>query len=187
MNTINWPILHVSHVTPKVFVLFWERLYPDLRYNEDFYRANIGQPLTEERIVQWFLWKNGTPLSPKKSVSIRRYLLPEERIGKDGDDESLTAFLNRPGGAIWRIFWLHLQHPQNYPIYDQHVHRAMAYLLKFPQPEIPVHNPKKVRGYLDSYRPFFKSFAACENRAVDRALWAFGRFLSSDSALVLGT
>jgi hypothetical protein len=183
MESIAWPILSVRDAAPKEFVLFWERLYSG--YDEAFYQDNIHQPLTEDRIHKWFIWKNGTPLSIRKIESIRRYLDDEQRIGNDVDDTQLKAFLNKPGGAIWRIFWLHLQHPQVFPIYDQHVHRAMAYLLGLPKREIPVHNPSKVRSYVEEYRPFVRRFAECENRMVDRALWTFGRFLSSGYAPML--
>jgi hypothetical protein len=149
-------------------------------YDEDFYQENIGQPLTEERIARWFVWKNGTPLSAKKIKAIRRYLSPDEHIDQAASTEALQQFLNRPGGAIWRIFWLHLQHPQHFPIYDQHVHRAMAFMLAWPNLEIPDHNPAKVRIYLDDYRAFFARFEGYNHREVDRALWSFGRFLRTE-------
>lgn len=179
MNAIYCPVLNTSQATPEDFIRFWERLYAG--YDENFYRENIGQPLTEERIAAWFDWKNGTPLSSGKRRTVRRYFASKERIGRDADADSLSAFLNRPGGAIWRIFWLHLLHPQHFPIYDQHVHRAMAFLLRWPKAKlaIPAHNPTKVRTYLEVYRPFFSRFDDCDHRQVDRALWSFGRFLKS--------
>ena len=183
MDVISWPILGISHVTPQDFVRFWEQLYSG--YDEDFYRENIGQPLTEERIAAWFVWKNGTPLSVNKAKTVRRYLCPEEHISHDADAATLEAFLNRPGGAIWRIFWLHLQHHLHFPIYDQHVHRAMAFLLKWPKLKIPVHDPTKVRNYLEVYRPFFDQFDDCDHRQVDRALWSFGRVLKSEYGRVI--
>jgi hypothetical protein len=180
----TFPIISSSQTNPKSFVQFWERLYSG--YDEDFYRDNIDQPLTEERIALWFAWKNGTKLSEKKAKSITKYVSPDERIEVDADLEVVRQFLRRPGGAIWRIFWLHLQHPKRFPIYDQHVHRAMAYLLKLSEPEIPEYDRLKVSSYLGVYCPFFTTFAECENRLVDRALWTFGRFLSSDYARIVG-
>jgi hypothetical protein len=167
------------------FVCFWEQLYSG--YPEDFYQKNIHQPVTEERLKGWFEWKNGRRLSDKKSKAIRRYLSPEEQIRHDVSDDELSEFLNRPGGAIWRIFWLHLQHPQHFPIYDQHVHRAMAFLLRWPKPdrEIPRSNPAKVSTYLDHYRAFFTRFEDCNRRQGDRALWSFGRFLGTAYAPIL--
>jgi hypothetical protein len=180
---ISWPVLGISQVQPKDFVRFWEQLYSG--YDEDFYRENIGQPLTEKRIAEWFVWKNGTPLSADKTKTIRRYLSPEEHISHNADAATLEAFLNRPGGAIWRIFWLHVQHHLRFPIYDRHVHRAMAFLLKWAECEIPVHDHTKVRKYLEFYRPFFEQFEDCDRRQVDRALWSFGRFLKSEYGRII--
>jgi hypothetical protein len=135
MDEIGWPILGVHHVAVRDFVRFWERLYST--YDEDFYQENIGKSLTKERIERWFEWKNGGPLSAKKAKSILRYHSPKERIDHTASAEALQEFLNRPGGAIYRIFWLHLQHPCYFPIYDQHVHRAMAFMLKWIDLEIP--------------------------------------------------
>jgi len=181
MDAISWPVLGIKHVKPKDFVGFWEQLYSG--YDENFYRKNIGQPLTKDLIEKWFEWKNGTPLSAAKTQTIRRYFSPEERIGADANADALAEFLNRRGGAIWRIFWLHLQHHRHFPIYDQHVHRAMAFLRKRPDhetpAEIPADNPTKVRNYLEVFRPFFDRFEDCNRRQVDRALWSFGRFLKT--------
>jgi hypothetical protein len=143
MGKISWPVLGVLHVSSQEFVRFWEQCYSG--YDEDFYQRNIGQPLTEERIANWFKWKNGTPLATKKLKTIQRYSSPEERIAFNATSDALEEFLNRPGGAIWRIFWLHLQHPQQFPIYDRHAHRAMAFLLGWRSLEIPAGNPAKVR------------------------------------------
>jgi hypothetical protein len=184
MNKIFFPVLDIRQVSPVAFVGFWERRYSG--YDEDFYRENIGQSLTEKRIGEWFKWKNGRPLSDKKRKTIRRYLSPDEHITANADQDALTAFLSRPGGVIWRIFWLHLQHPKVFPIYDQHVHRAMAYLLEGSVREIPVAKRAKIRSYLGDYRPFFCRFKDCDQRLVDRALWSFGRFLTTKDARALG-
>jgi hypothetical protein len=185
MSTLRTPVFATGDVPLDDFVRFWDRLYSG--YDEDFYQANISQPLTEERIIGWFEWKNGTPLSGAKSKAIRRYSSPEERIGHEASADALREFLNRPGGAIWRIFWLHLQHPQHFPIYDQHVHRAMAFMLQLPEREetLPPGNPSKVRQYLEAYRPFFARFNEFDHRQVDRALWSFGRFLKSEYRCIL--
>ena len=156
---------------------FWEKLYSG--YDEDFYRENIGQPLTPDRIEQWFAWKNGSRLSAKKARAILRYSAPDERVAADATHDEIVTFLNRDGGAIWRIFWLHIQHPKRFPIYDQHVHRAMAFMLGHDNREIPLRNPTKVLTYCQSYMPFFTSFASINCRRVDRALWTFGKFLST--------
>ena len=178
MDTIIYPVLGISHVSPNDFVRFWDQMY--FGFDEGVYQDNINQPLTEERIVRWFEWKNGMRLSANKLQTVRRNFTPKELIGHDADARTLSEFLNRPGGAIWRIFWLHLQHPLYFPIFDQHVHRAMAILLKWPEIDIPNNDPTKIRTYLDSYCPFFKRFDGCEHRKIDRALWSFGEFLGQN-------
>jgi hypothetical protein len=83
--------------------------------------------------------------------------------------------------VIWRTFWLHLRHPAHFPIYDQHVYRSMAFLLKWPdgRREMPLNKRTKTRTYVEDYRPFFDRFAGCDHRQVDQALWSLGRFLKS--------
>ena len=179
--SIRGPVLRLRQVTCRDFVQFWERLY--FPYDENFYQKHIVQPpKSEQQIIDWFEWKNGMPLSEKKKKTILRHFVPDrECIGHDADTDTLTTFLNRPGGAIWCIFWLHLQHPRHFPIYDQNVHRAMAFMLKWTDHEIPASNPKKVRIYLEKYRPFLSRFDDCKPRQVDRALWSFGRFLQIET------
>jgi hypothetical protein len=179
MNATSFPILDFSQVTPRDFVRFWQPLYTYSADDEGFYRENIGKELTPDRIKKWFAWKNTMPLSARKEQTVLRHFSPEERIGHDADVATLLAFLNRPGGVIWRTFWLHLLHSEHFPIYDQHVHRAMAFMLNWPKLEIPVHGRTKARNYLEFYRPFFARFGDCDHRQVDQALWSFGIFLKS--------
>lgn len=172
-----FPVLATSLSDAEAFLEFWDRLYSG--YDEGFYRTNIGQPLTPQRIERWFEWKNGSVLSARKAQTILRYSEPEQQVHADASTGKIVDFLSRDGGAIWRIFWLHLQHPARYPIYDQHVHRAMAFMKRGESLEIPSYNPAKVRTYLGSYVPFFESFLPTDRRRLDRALWSFGKFLAT--------
>ncbi len=176
-DQMQWPVLITINRGRDEFIRFWDKLYSG--YAEEFYRGNIGKTLTGNRIQMWFEWKNGGQLSIRKRRSIQQYSSPEERLPLNADQETVRAFLRRPGGAIWRIFWLHLQHPAKYPIYDQHVHRAMAFLLDWGNLEIPKRDSDKVRTYLDSYLTFCEKFRPLPHRQIDRALWAFGKFLKS--------
>jgi len=134
-------ILSNQNVPPKEFIRFWSCQYQYA--NAALYDANIGKPLTPERVLELFEWKNGRPLSGMKKLSIRRnYLEAKESIPMNGTENELLSYLTGRGGAIWRIFWLHCHEPSKYPIYDQHVHRAMAKLEGWEQLEIPNHNPK---------------------------------------------
>jgi len=180
----SYPILEVRQGCLDEFVRFWEKLYSG--YDEKFYEDNKGKELDKDRISEWFKWKNGMPLSPLKAQSISHYSSADERIRHDANDDELARFLRRPGGTIWRIFWLHIQHPDTFPIYDQHVHRAMAFMIGSPIPvEIPpdkpdAGKPDKVKCYLATYRPFVEQFAGFTLRQIDRALMTFGQFLKSD-------
>ena len=171
-----WPVPLAVSLPRKEFVDFWERHYSG--YDEEFYQENIGKPLTDERIRKWYEWKHGRSLPTHLAKSILRYSSPDERIAEDADEATQGSFLRRPGGAIWRIFWAHLQHPTQYPIYDQHAHRAMAFLREWDDLEIPGYDARKVATYLDEYRPFFREFKAFPQRRVDRALWTFGKFIA---------
>ncbi|MDB5323410.1 MAG: hypothetical protein JWN40_5041 [Phycisphaerales bacterium] len=169
-------IIRYHAADAATFIEFWNNQYD---YDQEhLYDTHIGAPITPDSLAALFEWKNGSALSAKKQKSIQQYLFPSERIAADADLDTLKEFLCRPGGAIWRIYWLHIQHPQRFPIYDQHVHRAMASLSGSPNFEIPKAKHQKVSTYLNQYLPFMSFFQLFPIRKVDRALWAYGRFLS---------
>ena len=164
------------------FVDFWSQRYEYA--HEDLYDNNIGQELTEQRIVELFVWKNGTPLSERKRNSVsQNFVARRHELGQFQDNFNARDFFNHfeNGGAIWRIFWLHCYRPEEFPIYDQHVHRAMAYIEAGEIEEIPNYDPRKIDAYIDRYLPFHQQFAAIDGRAVDKALWAFGKFINENS------
>jgi hypothetical protein len=173
---IGYPVLTVTKASPDDFVRYWDRAFGN--YDEEFYRENVGRLPDENRAYEWFRWKNGKPLSARKMQTVRA-LLAEGSIGPGAEDGVLTSYLARPGGVVWRVFWLHILHPEHFPIYDQHVHRAMACILGWPNREIAAYGPTKARDYVLSYRPFFGRFEGCDRRQADRALWAFGKFLTT--------
>lgn len=187
------PLFQLAEVQQDEFFAFWLRQYGDGK-DEALYRDNIRKELTEERILKLFTWKNGYKLSQKKEESVQRNFI--QRLGEINDladehdrERLLSRFPN--GGVIFRIFWLHCVRPNLFPIYDQHVHRAMTFMqngaTKFIEDrkyeEIPTTVSAKVDAYLKRYVPFHDSFAASESvdggrdRTVDKALWAFGEFL----------
>ena len=167
---------------PKAFVDFWAARYsyPD----QELYDANVGQELTETRILDLFTWKNGTPLSNAKRESVlRNFVARRAELNQVQQNETAANLLSRfsEGGAIWRIFWLHCWQPARFPIYDQHVHRAMRFIQQGVLEEIPVTNPQKIRVYLHSYMAFHTQFDCINFRIVDKALWAFGKFLKENN------
>ena len=165
----------------KAFIEFWSARYTG--DDDDFYEANVGQELTEARILNWFEWKNGTPLSgPKRSSVLRNFVARRDELASLQDETSvqLLAYFSE-GGVIWRIFWLHCWQPKRFPIYDQHVHRAMRFIETGVREEIPGKDQDKIRTYVEQYMPFHARFDGLPHRAVDKALWAFGKFISENN------
>ena len=167
---------------PQAFIEFWAARYTG--YDDDFYHANVGHELTEARILELFEWKNGTRLSgPKRDSVTRNFVERRSELDQIPRDETTSVLLARfsEGGAIFRIFWLHCWQPARFPIYDQHVHRAMRFIEKGVREEIPEKDPGKIRAYIEQYIPFHASFHSMPYRAVDKALWAFGKFVNENN------
>ena len=166
----------------KTFAEFWAARYTG--YDDEFYYANVGHELTEARILSLFEWKNGTPLSgPKRASVVRNFVGRRSELDQIPPDETASALLERfaEGGVIWRIFWLHCWQPARFPIYDQHVHRAMRCIQTGVREEIPEKAPEKIGAYIDQYMPFHARFDSLPHRAVDKALWAFGKFIGENN------
>ena len=174
---MQFPVFIETIVNKSEFINFWSKQY-DFK-NEHLYNQNIGKELNEDRIWALFRWKNGGPLSKKKQVSIKENFINEQiGIPSNLNNYNLRIYLKKPGGAIWRIFWLHCNNPKIYPIYDQHVHRAMAKLKRWDRDlVIPSQNREKVEMYINSYLPFWSEFTEFPSKKVDEALWSYGKFL----------
>ena len=162
------------------FVTFWAKQY--FYKNDDLYTQNIGKSLSYETIQKLFLWKNGGPLSGLKKKSVQENFASRlSELTKLPRDCGAESFLNlfATGGAIWRIFFLHIWQPNKYPIYDQHVHRSMCFLKNGRMEEIGQNADGIIESYIRSYLPFYAEFPTMPVRSVDKALWMFGRFLKS--------
>lgn len=174
------PIWKMSLTSPEDFIAFWAQQYSYAK--ESLYTKNIGKNLTPIRICKLFEWKNGSELAAHKHRSIKRnYISRLSELKTLPLNTDAEAFLRRfsAGGAIWRIFWLHCWQPTLFPIYDQHVHRAMSFIECGLRQEIPSDDASKVRSYLDRYLPFQRKFNYSDLRAKDQALWVFGKFIKN--------
>ncbi len=132
--------------------------------------------------------KNGTVLSTQKADSVStNFIARLEELKKLDSAIDAQTFLNHfsKGGAVWRIFWLHCFQPNRFPIYDQHVHRAMTYIQSGKQVEIPADDREKIKSYIEEYLPFYSEFNCAEDgsRSLDKALWTFGKFLKTLNVL----
>ncbi|MGA9851714.1 MAG: hypothetical protein WBR15_02135 [Gammaproteobacteria bacterium] len=169
------------------FVEFWS---PRYRYpEENLYEENIGRELTQRRILDLYRWKNGTRLSARKRDSVLHNFVRRRR---ELAHLELTEYVNvllrdifTDGGAIWRIFWLHCWQSLRFPIYDQHVHRAMTFIQTGVAMEISNYDPRTINSYITSYMPFHATFAGIDGRDVDKALWAFGKFIKVSNFLAI--
>jgi len=155
------------------FIRYWSEAYDYA--DEDSYTNNIGKPLTKRRLMELFRWKNGREISAGKKASIVRNYLPHVRGAKSEDD--VWNLIGGPGGAIWNIFFAHCLMPDTFPMYDQHVHRAMMYLGTGQACELPNGKRAVIDCYRDHYIDFLEAFEGVAPRSVDRALWAFGKFV----------
>jgi len=161
------------------FIEFWSRLYKPSEY-EHIYVKNIGKRLTKERILNLYRWKNYRKLSKHKRKSVLINFVDRldvlSRLSTNADVRKLLTSFSK-GGPIWRIFWLHCWQPDRFPIYDQHVHRAMAFIKTGIREEIPKQDSEKLNSCIQAYLPFHNAFGQSDKRSVDKALWTFGKFL----------
>jgi hypothetical protein len=165
-------------VPAKEFVERWEPLY-DYPL-ENLYSDHVGRPLTPESVRLLFEWKNGGKLSRLKQASVEaNYISRLGELRTLSRDTPVAEFLARfcNGGAIWRIYFLHIWAPHKFPIYDQHVHRAMELIETGRSSAIPSQDGAKIVAYLDRFVPFYSTFLGLEPRGVDKALWACGKYM----------
>ena len=184
-------------VTAGEFVEFWKQGYAtDPDKDDQLYSANIERfapvaleknyPEAKRLLDILFHWKNGGKNlsgSKKSNVGKNWQLILDGRLPEIVENPSHALQHVLTGGAVYRIFFLHCCLPHDYPIYDRHVHRAMAYIenwesdLKLP----PLSDEKAVTIYLERYCGFWKDFigkASVNLRDADRALWTYGKLLS---------
>jgi len=185
----------------REFVEFWaSRFFGYVTEKEEgLYVNNINTPVsshTDETLRELFFWKVGNPYFGSQRDSIRANSVEQkDRVKGFPSDISAKTFLEKEfpkGGAVYRIFWLHCCYPDRFPIYDQHVHRAMTYIEWGKIQEIGSSDPRKVEDYLNEYLKFYGKFTTLnlpfdkerdgiQGRQADRALWTFGRCLLTSS------
>jgi len=167
---------------PDRFVDFWSSLYA--YPSENLYIDNISkQSFSSDDLKNLFVWKNGMRLSGQKNAALQSKILRKlSKVNELKADFSLEKFnsIFSQLGTIWKIFLLHCIQPQTYPIFDQHVYRAMNCIVNNMIVEVAKSERQKYCQYFDSYLPFFNGTVQQSNRdavKVDRALWFFGKSL----------
>ncbi len=196
------------------FIKHWSNLYEMQNKNiESFYEENIKKNPTEETIERLYIWKKGgnLPLKLKRSIE-KNYKAPlcdyllNPPTHKDIEDRYLNYKDRQSGGMIWNIFYLNILSKNEklneklkfeYPIFDQHVYRAMCFIKSknitklgnHPQKqnfeELDSQNRKRVfieyKNYIEFYKGIEKNidgyFKETDKygRKIDRALFLFGK------------
>lgn len=170
------------------FVEFWSSRY--YFKEEALYDDNINGPHTPECLRELFRWKITQNRFMKKQLAdVHRDFfcridevqpLLKELSAHQGSDFAKAFLEHFDGGPIYRIFWLHCWKPQ-FPIFDQHVFRAMTFIEDGEAKELPSSPRKKISLYLERYLPFHRNFDGIDARKVDQALWTFGKCLKDRS------
>jgi hypothetical protein len=168
-----------------MFIDFWSKAWTGAEYPEEKYEQHIrSRPLSRKSVRGLFEWKNGTRLSERKQNSVEaNFVARVDELSSLPEGTTAEQFLTRfdKGGAIFRIFWLHIWQPHQFPIFDQHVWRAMGYLNRSDQRSLSEFSDhEKESLYLEQYLPWFTHTMGnhAANPRADRALWRFGQFLS---------
>ncbi len=173
-------VLNKCVVSPADFVAFWQ---PRYSYSDRTYRENISLR-TPESLLALFQWKIGAWLYESNKEHVNKCFISRIDEWKSlPPDTGAAEFLEqifKTGVPIWRIFWLHCWN-QRFPIYDQHVHRAMVYVQTGKIEELPETDAPKIDSYLEAYLPFYdEHFKEIDvPRRADQALWAFGKFMKT--------
>ena len=170
-------ILTGTQVTPSEFVDFWEQAYYDP--HEPLYTNNINAPRTSEVVEALFRWKLGRLFNSNRVRIQENFISRLNEVANLPLETTPEDFLSRfsNGGAISRIFWLHCWN-QRFPMYDQNAHRAMTFIEDGTEKELHAYSDnEKIEFYLQRYLPFVRQFNGIDGRRVDRALFAFGKFL----------
>lgn len=169
---------------PTAFVEFWATRYNER--SEPVYREYIKRPLTSKSVMKLFAWKamqiNRKSIEAGKHPFVKTVISSLDHFNSlqlntpDDANNFLTNEL-KGKGMIWKIFTLHIMYPDRYPIFDQNVYRAMHYLQTGTIKEIPSKRKDKQQSYVNEYLPFYNERGYYEDRKLDKALFAFGRFL----------
>jgi hypothetical protein len=84
--------------------------------------------------------------------------------------------------TVWKIFLLHIIKPNQYPIYDQHIHRTFLFIHERDHTNLSntyINNKDKETFYFKEYLPFIKNNNIKDIKKLDEAFFAFGQFLNT--------
>jgi len=175
------------------FVQFWSEQYSYV--HEAKYTNNIDRKKHSEiTLEQIFEWKNGMILSKPKKESFNNKILPNIDFinkWKASNDFDLAEFdkVFKNVSAVWKILLLHIIKPNEYPVYDQNVHRAYNYLHNKEYENVnfvTMSKREKEEFYFETYVKFIHTNKGeMTLKKVDEALFSFGKFLKNRLKITL--
>jgi hypothetical protein len=182
MNNMKLPILQQKNINDfPQFIEYWAKMYNapnDVPYDNSINKETF----TAEDIQKLYEWKNTSILSGAKQKSlntkIKSKLMTINNFKSNFDlDKFLKEFENV--SFVWKIFLLHIIKPFEYPIYDQHIHRAYQFIFDEDWQTISAQmkDSAKDNFYFQTYLPFIKKqidSLSLKIREIDRGLFVFG-------------
>lgn len=171
----------------RAFIEFWSALY-NYPQEEKYTRSIQKEIFTAADLTDLFTWKNGMELSAKKKQALQEKILDKLSIIQQFQREGIAIadfkkeFSNV--SAVWQLFLLHCIDPAEYPIYDQHIHRAFCKIHKQAYQHITdrLSEKSKLAFYDTEYLVFVKEHKELDLRKIDKALFTYGRFLKTNLA-----
>lgn len=180
---IKFPVISDTG-TINQFIDCWSRFY-DYSGTDTYHKHLKNHPLTVDDLHELFKWKNGMRLSVLKDNSLETKIIPKLKIINNLRGERKLSFQTindnfSDVSAIWRIFLAHIINSEKFPIFDQHVYRAMIFLLTNKIEELKNNDQIKLHKYEHEYLIFFNSVSPeiTDYKKYDEAMWTFGKFLS---------
>lgn len=181
-------ILLSANITEEFdnFIDHWSKLYSYA--NEDLYYGSIFKEIfTKADIQNFYIWKNGMNLSGPKQRSINDKInskLPIINDFKRSTSFDLERFKKefKEVSTVWKIFLLHIIKPSEFPIYDQHIHRAYLFINNENWRNVSslsIKDKAKEEFYFNRYLPFIEANEFEDLKKLDEALFAFGQFLKT--------
>jgi hypothetical protein len=136
-----------------------------------------------------FEWKNGPTAIPGKTEKLdsvlRHFVARRAELDQIRQDESMnqrqrfsraSAKGDRYSGSSGSI----AGSLRGFR-YTTSMFTGMRFIQARVREEIPEKEPDKIEAYLDQYMPSHSQFDGIAYRAVDKALWSFGKFIGSNN------
>lgn len=186
-------VLLSANITEELddFLNHWSKLYSYA--NEDlYYRSIYKEVFTKADIQNLYVWKNGMNLSRPKQRTMDAKINSKLSIINDFKSSAsvnLERFKKefKEVSTVWRIFLLHIIKPSEFPIYDQHIHRAYLFINNGNWRNISslsIKDKAKEEFYFNRYLPFIEANEFEDLKKLDEAFFAFGQFLKTNYSTI---